>query len=68
MVQGAGGKAGPSWVGDLTTRAALAEFFKFRAFVASDPDQKRALYREALAFNPANDNVRDLLGNLEQKP
>jgi len=53
---------------ELKTRAALSEFFKFRAFTADDPERKRALYREALALNPANDNVRDLLGGLEDQP
>ncbi len=48
--------------GELTARAALSEFWKFRGFVADDPAGKRALYREALRWNPANNNVRDLLG------
>jgi hypothetical protein len=51
----------------LAARGALSEFFKFRAFVTSDPERKRALYREALALNPANDNVRELLGKLEER-
>jgi hypothetical protein len=51
--------------GDLAARAALADFFKFRGFVCRDRDQKVALYREALRFNPANDNVRQLLAELE---
>ncbi len=49
---------------DLLARAALAEFWKFRGFLAADREQKTALYREALRFNPANDNVRDLLTEL----
>ncbi len=49
---------------DLLARAALAEFWKFRGFLAAGRDQKTALYREALRFNPANDNVRDLLAEL----
>ena len=53
---------------DLAARAALSEFFKFRGFVADDPVRKRALYREALEFNPANDNVRKLLADLEGRP
>jgi hypothetical protein len=51
--------------GDLAARAALADFYKFRGFVCRDRDQKAALYREALHFNPANDNVRALLAELE---
>jgi hypothetical protein len=50
--------------GDLTARAALADFCKFRGFVSGDRDQKVTLYREALRFNPANRNVRDLLADL----
>jgi hypothetical protein len=50
---------------DLPARAALAEFFKFRAFLSDDPEQKRSLYRAALTFNPANDNVRNLLSGME---
>jgi hypothetical protein len=51
--------------GDLTARAALSDFWKFRGFLAPDHEQKGALYREALRFNPANHNVRDLLAELE---
>jgi hypothetical protein len=50
--------------GDLAARAALAEYYKFRGFVAGDRGQKAALYREALRFNPANDNVRQLLADM----
>jgi hypothetical protein len=52
--------------GDLSARAALAEYFKFRGFVHTDRAQMAALYREALRFNPANDNVRNLLADLEE--
>src|SRR5262249_37567333 len=52
--------------GDLAARAALADFYKFRGFVSRDREQKAALYREALGFNPANENVRDLLAELER--
>ncbi len=51
--------------GDLPARAALADFWKFRGFLAADRAHKAALYREALRFNPANTNVRDLLAELE---
>jgi tetratricopeptide (TPR) repeat protein len=51
--------------GDLAARAALAGFTKFRGFVAVDTVRKAELYREALRFNPADDNVRDLLAQLE---
>jgi hypothetical protein len=51
---------------DLAARAALADFWKFRGFLSRDPGQKAALYREALRFNPANDNVRTLLAELER--
>jgi hypothetical protein len=45
---------------ELTGRAALAEFTKFRGFVAVDPDRKAALYREALRYQPSNENVKRL--------
>jgi hypothetical protein len=51
--------------GDLAALAALSEFYKFRGFVTRDREQKVALYRDALRFNPANDNVRSLLDDLE---
>lgn len=50
---------------ELTARAALAEFLKFRGFIATDPAHKAAHYREALRFYPANANVRELLAELE---
>jgi hypothetical protein len=49
---------------DLPARAALSDFWKFRGFLAADREQKAGLYREALRFNPANNNVRDLLAEL----
>jgi hypothetical protein len=54
--------------GDLSARAALSDFWKFRGFVAADRAHKAALYREALRFNPVNTNVRDLLAELEATP
>ncbi|HEY7314393.1 MAG TPA: hypothetical protein VH643_33905, partial [Gemmataceae bacterium] len=54
--------------GDLSARAALADFWKFRGFLAADRQQKVGLYREALRFNPSNSNVRDLLAELEPPP
>jgi hypothetical protein len=54
--------------GDLSARAALADFWKFRGFLTADRERKAALYREALRFNPANTNVRDLLAELESSP
>lgn len=50
--------------GDLPARVALSDFWKFRGFLGSDREQKILLYREALRFNPANNNVRDLLAEL----
>jgi hypothetical protein len=50
--------------GDVAARAAVADFYKFRGFVAADRARKAALYREALRFNPSNGNVRDLLADL----
>jgi hypothetical protein len=50
--------------GHLAARSALADFWKFRGFMEIDRDGKAALYREALRFNPANSNVRDLLAEL----
>jgi hypothetical protein len=52
---------------ELTARAALAEFFKFRGFIAPDPARKAAHYREALRFHPGNANVRALLADLEDQ-
>ena len=53
--------------GDLASRAALSEFFKFRGFVASDHADRVSMYRAALRFNPANDNVRELLKGLGEE-
>jgi hypothetical protein len=50
---------------DLTARAALAEFYKFRGFVTPERGRKLALFREALAFDPGNENVRELLAQAE---
>jgi hypothetical protein len=50
---------------DLASRGALSDFTKFRAFVATERAAQVALYREALRFNPANDNVRHLLERAE---
>ena len=47
-------------------RAALAEFYKFRGFITRDREQKKNLYRDALRFNPSNENVRNLLDDLEK--
>jgi hypothetical protein len=54
--------------GDLSARAALADFWKFRGFLSADRQQKISLYREALRLNPANNNVHDLLAELEPPP
>ncbi len=50
---------------ELAARAALAEFYKYRGFIAPERAAKVALYREALRFNPANRNVGDLLAELQ---
>jgi hypothetical protein len=50
---------------DLTARAALGEFYKYRGFVAPQRERKLALFREALAFDPRNENVRELLEQAE---
>src|SRR5262249_36627871 len=47
--------------GELAARAALSDFYKFRGFTAEDREARVALYREALHYNPANANVRELL-------
>ena len=52
--------------GALAARAALAEYCKFRGFIAREREQKKNLYRDALRFNPANENVRNLLDDLEK--
>jgi hypothetical protein len=49
---------------DLSARAALADFYKFRGFVSAERARKVELYREALRFNPGNGNVRELLADL----
>jgi hypothetical protein len=54
--------------GDLSACAALSDFWKFRGFLAADREHKTALYRQALRFNPANHNVRDLLAELQPPP
>ncbi|HZV03803.1 MAG TPA: hypothetical protein VE999_01820 [Gemmataceae bacterium] len=51
---------------DLPARVALSDYWKFRGFLAADREQKAALYREALRFNPANANVRELLDGLTE--
>jgi tetratricopeptide (TPR) repeat protein len=51
---------------DLTARAGLAEFYKFRGFVAPERERKVALFREALGFDPRNANVRELLEEAEK--
>jgi hypothetical protein len=51
--------------GPLPARLALAEFYKFRGFVAAGRRRKMELYTEALRFNPANENVKQLLAELE---
>jgi hypothetical protein len=50
---------------ELAARAAVAEFYKFRGFVTPGQERKVALYREAVRFNPANDNARELLAQCE---
>jgi hypothetical protein len=51
--------------GHLPGRLALAEFYKFRGFVAAGRRRKMELYREALRFNPGHENVQQLLAELE---
>jgi hypothetical protein len=50
--------------GDLAARAALSDFYKVRGFVCGERARKVELYLEALRFNPANANVRDLLAEI----
>jgi len=50
---------------ELTTRAALAEFTKFRGFVAGDPARKAELYLEALRYDPSCDEIRQLPAETE---
>jgi hypothetical protein len=52
--------------GAVAARSALADFWKARGFLEFDRQRKVALYREALQFNPSNQNVRDLLAELEE--
>lgn len=49
---------------ELAARVALSDFYKFRGFVERDHATRVNLYREALRFNPANENARELLHNL----
>jgi tetratricopeptide (TPR) repeat protein len=53
---------------ELTARAALAEFTKFRGFITQEPARKAALYREALRWHPTNDKVRRLLADGDESP
>jgi tetratricopeptide (TPR) repeat protein len=46
---------------ELAARAALSRFFMVRGFVSPEREQKLTLYREALEFDPSNDNARALL-------
>ncbi len=50
--------------GELSARAALAEFTKFRGLMDPSPATKAALYREGLKWDPANENLKDLLREL----
>jgi tetratricopeptide (TPR) repeat protein len=47
-------------------RAALSDFWKFRGFMSRDHAEKRRLFEQALEFNPANENARDLLARLDK--
>jgi hypothetical protein len=53
--------------GEWAARAALAEFCKYRGFIAANPAERISLYREAVRFNPDNENVRQLLAEVEAK-
>ncbi len=52
--------------GGVAARSAMADFWKARGFLEIDRTRKVALYREALRFNPANQNVRDLIAELAE--
>ena len=52
--------------GELTARAALSDFYKFRGFTTGDRARKVEMYRDALRFQPGNDNVRKLLQDLSE--
>jgi hypothetical protein len=51
----------------VAARAALSDFWKIRGFLTNDRARKVALYREALRFNPGNQNVRDLLAEMGEE-
>jgi tetratricopeptide (TPR) repeat protein len=53
--------------GEAPARIALADFYKFRGFVARDRETARSLYCEALRLDPANENVSRLLAELEPR-
>jgi hypothetical protein len=53
--------------GEVAAQRALSEFWKLRGFVESDPEAQLALYREALAFDPTNENVKQLLEEMQGK-
>jgi tetratricopeptide (TPR) repeat protein len=53
---------------ELTARAALAEFSKFRGFVAPEPERKAALYREAFRWHPTSERARRLLAEGDAQP
>jgi tetratricopeptide (TPR) repeat protein len=44
---------------ELSARAALSEFYNYRAFTTADPEHKAALYREALRFDLSNEVESD---------
>ncbi len=51
---------------ETAARTALSEFWKFRGFLAPNHDDARRLYEQALEFDPANQNVRELLVKLDE--
>lgn len=53
--------------GELAARAALAEFLKFKGFSEPGREKRVEAYREALKWDPANANVRDLLRDMGEE-
>jgi len=53
-----GRRIGQNDAAELTARAVLAEFTKYRGFVCDDPARKAELYQEAQRWHPARGRLR----------
>jgi tetratricopeptide (TPR) repeat protein len=53
--------------GYTSENQALSQHFLFRGFTADEPEHAIKEYEEALAWNPENDNAKELLGGAAQR-